>query len=196
MECPQCGAEVPSDDAFCGKCGYAIREPGQERADQSVIRVHEEREPPEEEQSRPSSSSQHRIRKKTVLGMPSVSRAAKGPSPTTTPPPVPESISSGRTERTRSKTPQRTMLGMPQLERLDSGSVQSSAEESAAADGLGSAPAEEVKHARRERAHVRYDSRHETLAATEQRRKALRGLAVLVLLAAAWLGYRFFTVNG
>jgi hypothetical protein len=29
-----------------------------------------------------------------------------------------------------------------------------------------------------------------------RRKKALRGLAVLVLLSAAWLGYRFLTVNG
>jgi hypothetical protein len=29
-----------------------------------------------------------------------------------------------------------------------------------------------------------------------RRKKALRGLALLVLLAAAWLGYRLLTLNG
>jgi hypothetical protein len=29
-----------------------------------------------------------------------------------------------------------------------------------------------------------------------RRKKALRGLAVLVLLAAAWFAYRFLTLNG
>ncbi|MBW2381763.1 MAG: zinc-ribbon domain-containing protein, partial [Deltaproteobacteria bacterium] len=28
MDCPQCGAEVPADDEFCGKCGYARRDQG------------------------------------------------------------------------------------------------------------------------------------------------------------------------
>ena len=45
MDCPQCGAEVPSDDAFCGKCGYARRDEGPQRLDQSRIRVHETRRP-------------------------------------------------------------------------------------------------------------------------------------------------------
>ncbi|TNF60563.1 MAG: zinc ribbon domain-containing protein [Deltaproteobacteria bacterium] len=35
MDCPQCGAKVPSDDLFCGKCGYAMRDHGPERVDQS-----------------------------------------------------------------------------------------------------------------------------------------------------------------
>ena len=45
MDCPQCGAEVPSDDEFCGKCGYARRDHGPERLDQSRIRMHEEPDP-------------------------------------------------------------------------------------------------------------------------------------------------------
>ncbi len=48
---------------------------------------------------------------------------------------------------------------------------------------------------RRTRARVRYDSANEPFPAVERRKKALRGLAVLVVLAAAWLGYRFFTLN-
>jgi hypothetical protein len=30
----------------------------------------------------------------------------------------------------------------------------------------------------------------------QKRAKALRALAVLVVFAAAWLGYRYFTLNG
>jgi hypothetical protein len=48
----------------------------------------------------------------------------------------------------------------------------------------------------RARARVRYDSSNEPLSVTQRRLKALRVLGVMVLLAAAWLGYRFLTVNG
>lgn len=48
----------------------------------------------------------------------------------------------------------------------------------------------------RARARVRYDSGDEPLPVVQRRRKALRSLAVLVLLATAWLGYRLFTVHG
>lgn len=48
----------------------------------------------------------------------------------------------------------------------------------------------------RVRARVRYDSANEPLPVIQRRAKALRGLAVLVVLAAAWLGYRYLTLNG
>jgi hypothetical protein len=48
----------------------------------------------------------------------------------------------------------------------------------------------------RARARVRYDSANEPLPVIERRKKALRGLGVLVILAAAWFGYRFLTLNG
>jgi hypothetical protein len=48
----------------------------------------------------------------------------------------------------------------------------------------------------RARARVRYDSANEPLPVIERRKKALRGLSVLVLLAAAWLTYRYLTLHG
>ena len=48
----------------------------------------------------------------------------------------------------------------------------------------------------RARARVRYDSANEPLPVTQRRRKALRGLALLALVAAAWLGYRYLTLHG
>jgi len=48
----------------------------------------------------------------------------------------------------------------------------------------------------RARARVRYDSANEPVPALRRRRKALRGLAVLVLLSAAWLAYRYLSLNG
>ena len=48
----------------------------------------------------------------------------------------------------------------------------------------------------RERARVRYDSVNEPFPSLQRRKKALRGLGLLVLLAGAWLVYRFVTVNG
>jgi hypothetical protein len=43
---------------------------------------------------------------------------------------------------------------------------------------------------------VRYDSADEPIPAVQRRKKALRGLAVLVLLSAAWLAYRYLSLNG
>ncbi|MBW1755202.1 MAG: zinc ribbon domain-containing protein [Deltaproteobacteria bacterium] len=177
MDCPQCGAEVPSDDSFCGKCGYARRDHGPERLDQSRIRMHEEREPAAQPEA-PRSSSQQRIRKHTVLGMPSAAGAPpagspappSAPAPSAPPPPPPAALTSRRSGRTR--TPQKTMLGIPRPDFPEP-------------------PAEAITRAR-----VRYDSANEPLPMIHRRNKALRGLALLVLLAAAWLGYRFLTLNG
>ena len=64
-----------------------------------------------------------------------------------------------------------------------------------AADESG-APSEAAVRSHRVRARVRYDSSNEPLSVTQRRRKALRSVAVLVLLAACWLGYRLLMVNG
>jgi len=206
MDCPQCGAEVPSDDAFCGKCGYARRDHGPDRLDQSRIRVHEEPDP--SSQPEPArSSSQQRIRKHTVLGMPGMPPAAATPpagspapgSATPPPPPPPASLSSARSGRTR--TPQKTMLGIPRPDFPVPPGVAPSAEpagmeQATPPAGESGAPPEPTTPSHRTRARVRYDSANEALPLIQRRKKALRGLAVLVVLAAAWLGYRFLTLNG
>jgi len=198
MDCPQCGAEVPSDDAFCGKCGYAMRDHGPDRLDQSRIRVHEEPDPTTME--RPSSvSSQQRIRKHTVLGMPSLPAAAGRASSATPPPPPPTSLPSARSESSRK--PQKTMIGIPRSELLEPQLTErpehpAEIEPSTPAAGESGARPEPAVRSHRVRARVRYDSANEPLSVTQRRRKALRSVAVLVLLAACWLGYRLLTVNG
>jgi cell division septation protein DedD len=92
-------------------------------------------------------------------------------------------------------------MGIPRPDFLDPAVVaplDESAEtpESAPPTTQSSAPPEPPSRGPRTRARVRYDSANEPLPVTERRKKALRGLAVLVVLAAAWLGYRFLTVNG
>jgi len=200
MDCPQCGAEVPSDDAFCGKCGYARRDHGPERLDQSRIRMHEEPDPAAQAEQ-PRSSSQQRIRKHTVLGMPTATPPAgsRTPPSATPPPPPPSSLASARSGRAR--TPQKTMLGIPRPDFPDPPSAAPSSEptrvdESKPLRAESEAPPNLTTPSHRTRARVRYDSANEPLPVIHRRKKALRGLAVLVLLAAAWLGYRFLTVNG
>ncbi len=195
MDCPQCGAEVPSDDAFCGKCGYARRDHAPERLDQSRIRMHEERDPAAQAEP-PRSSSQQRVRKHTVLGMPTAAGAppVDRPAPASTPPPPPTPLSAARSARTR--TPQKTMLGIPRPDFPEPDPVKSS-DEPSDTQPSSEAPAapEPPAVSRRTRARVRYDSANEPLSVTARRRKALRGLAVLVVLSAAWLGYRLLTLN-
>lgn len=178
MDCPQCGAEVPSDNAFCGKCGYAMRERVPERTDQSRIRVHEEPTPTDESIRRQPSSQ--RIRKRTVLGMPTATRPAEGPPPPPSgPPPPPTPLSSARPGRSR--VSQKTMMGMPRPELLDPH-----------ADAPDTDPAPSPSH--RARAHVRYDNSLEPPPVTQRRRRALVAVGILVVLSAAWLTYRF--LNG
>jgi hypothetical protein len=93
------------------------------------------------------------------------------------------------------------MLGIPRTDFLDPPADAPSAESAEAEQST--APASEsgvlpepAPRTHRTRARVRYDSANEPLSVTAQRKKALGGLAVLVVLAAAWLGYRFLTVNG
>ncbi len=62
-------------------------------------------------------------------------------------------------------------------------------------EGQGEA-SESAVPSHRARARVRYDSANEPLPVIQRRAKALRGLALLVVLAAAWLGYRYLTLNG
>ena len=198
MDCPQCGAEVPSDDAFCGKCGYARRDHAPERLDQSRIRMHEERDPAAQPEP-PRSSSQQRVRKRTVLGMPTAAGAppVASPAPASTPPP-PTPLSAARSARTR--TPQKTMLGIPRPDFPQPDPVKPSDEPSETQQSPrppsepGAAP-EPPAVSRRTRARVRYDSANEPLSVTARRRKALRGLAVLIVLSAAWIGYRLLTLN-
>lgn len=209
MDCPQCGAKVPSDDAFCGKCGYAMRDQGPERVDQSRIRVHEEPVPPAEEPSG-RAPSQQRIRKHTVMGMPSlgpasgVSRPAPPPPtearPPTPPPTPPTEISSAR-GRTRGRTPQRTMLGIPQADFPESsappadGPSETESSSGPPVERFG-APQESTSPSHRARARVRYDSGDEPFPVVQRRKNALRALAVLVLLSGAWLAYRYLTLHG
>jgi hypothetical protein len=103
------------------------------------------------------------------------------------------------------------MLGMPQLEvpfAPDGGSPDEPdepddpqepdepVERESGAGPIASSGPPPRSQSHRARARVRYDSSNEPLSVTQRRLKALRFLGVMVLLAAAWLGYRFLTVNG
>ena len=200
MDCPQCGAEVPSDDAFCGKCGYARRDQTPDRLDQSRIRVHESPDPSADDG--PSrTSSQQRVRKHTVLGIQPGTPPAGVPAPAPIPSPPPTPISSARQEPTPGRTPQKTMIGMrppepiaPAADRVPAGQADSNQDLSPGGEqGEVSEPA---APSHRVRARVRYDSANEPLPVVQRRAKALRALAVLVVFAAAWLGYRYLTLNG
>ncbi|KPK14062.1 MAG: hypothetical protein AMJ62_14150 [Myxococcales bacterium SG8_38] len=175
-----------------------MRDQAPERLDQSRIRVHEEPEPDQEPTGR--TSTHQRIRKHTKLGMQPPTPAASEPAPSSAPaapPPAPTSIASGRS---RSRASQKTMLGIPRPEFLQPpgapmpADVESVRDERPAEDGTPAGSGGSQSH--RARARVRYDSGDEPLPVVQRRRKALRSLAVLVLLAAAWLGYRLFQVHG
>lgn len=192
MDCPQCGAEVPADDAFCGKCGYAMRDEGPERVDQSRIRVHEEPPAPS------SGASQQRIRKHTVMGMPAATpTGTPTPSGPTPPPPAPPTDLSAARQRTRGRTPQKTMLGIPRPDFPEPPDV-TGADDAKPVTGPPPVPQSDApsEQSGRPRARVRYDSANEPYPVVQRRRRALQGLAVLVLLSAAWLAYRYLTLNG
>jgi hypothetical protein len=200
MDCPQCGAEVPSDDAFCGKCGYARRDQTPDRLDQSRIRVHESPDP-SADHGPIRSSSQQRVRKHTVLGIQPRTPPAGVPTPAPMPSPPPTPISSARQEQKRGRTPQKTMIGMrpvepiaPAADPVPAGQFESNQE--LPPDEEQDDVSEPAAPSHRVRARVRYDSANEPLPVIQRRAKALRGLAVLVVLAAAWLGYRYLTLNG
>jgi len=199
MNCPQCGAPVPADDAFCGKCGYAMRDQAPDRLDQSRIRVHEEPEPTSGGQD--GTTPQQRIRKHTVLGMPSAKPPAdrpKAPSPPTAArPSAPTPIASAHS---RSRVSQKTMLGIPRPDFPEPSAsptdtdVESTRSHLSTENGAPAQPGASQSH--RARARVRYDSANEPFPVVQRRRRALGVLAVLVVLAASWLGYRFFTLHG
>jgi len=202
MECPQCGAGVPSDDLFCGKCGYAMRDGGPERIDQSRIRMHEEPGPAAQEP--PSHvSSQQRIRKHTVMGMPAATppTGARTPAPAEGPPPPPTEISTARS-RAQKRTPQKTMLGIPRPDfpKPPAPSVPDAPRESApsgpSTEASDASRPEPPSASHRARARVRYDSANEPFPVVERRKKALRALALLVVLAGAWFAYRYLSLNG
>ncbi len=195
MDCPQCGAGVPSDDLFCGKCGYAMRDGGPERVDQSRIRMHEEPDPATQAPKNQGSSKQ-RIRKPTVMGMPAATppMGTRTPAPSETPPPTEISTARSRAEK---RTPQKTMLGIPRPDfpRPPAEPVSNAPGSRVSATEASDAPQPESP-SRRARARVRYDSANEPFSVLERRKKALRALALLVVLAGAWLAYRYLSLNG
>ena len=103
------------------------------------------------------------------------------------------------------------MLGLPRLDLLDESPAEDIDAFFEAGDGSATAvtgdgdpsakpvsapqPAAAAPRARA-RARVRYDSADEPLPVIQRRRKAVRTLALLALLAALWLGYRVLTLNG
>ena len=113
-------------------------------------------------------------------------------------PPDPAPVDPPRAERPRKKVQQKTMLGIPRDDIPAPPPVPSSQ----APDGEtqsrppSTSPSERAGDSHRARAHVRYDSTVEAVPVVERRRNALRGLAVLVLISAAWFGYRLLTLNG
>lgn len=195
MDCPQCEAEVPSDNAFCGKCGYAMRDQGPQRTDQSRIRVHEEP-APSDDGDRPSRPSSPRVRKHTVLGMPAATRRSEPPVASEPPPPPPASIASARSRR----TPQKTMLGIPRPELPDPRLSEPDPDPVTTVGSVLGDPStppplpEQDRPSHRSRARVRYQDSFEPPPVTIRRLRAFKGVAVLVVLAAAWLIYRF--LNG
>lgn len=199
MDCPQCGAGVPSDDLFCGKCGYAMRDGGPERVDQSRIRMHEEPDPAAQAPKN-QGSSQQRIRKHTVMGMPAATpptgTRTSAPSEPPPPPSPPTEISTARS-RAQKRTLQKTMLGIPRPDfpRPPADPVSDAPGSSVSATEGSDAPQPESP-SRRARARVRYDSANEPFPVLERRKKALRALALLVVLAGAWFAYRYLSLNG
>ena len=213
MDCPQCGAEVPSDDAFCGKCGYARRDHAPERLDQSRIRMHETPDPSRDEQPG-QGPSQRRARKHTVLGVapgtppvgfPAASPPSAAPSPEQPPKPAlsppPTSITRAGASQERGRAPQKTMLGIQPPEFVSPPADEGPTGPAGAGSDVNGDSEQEAtltgaSQSHRARARVRYDSANEPLPVVERRKKALRGLSVLVLLAAAWLAYRYLTLHG
>jgi hypothetical protein len=113
-------------------------------------------------------------------------------------PPEPAPIKPPRADRPRKKVQQKTMLGIP---RDDIPPPPPSLSSEAPDDvpqsrSPSSSPSERAEGSHRPRARVRYDSDAEAVPVVQRRRNALRGLALLVLFAAAWLGYRLLTLHG
>ena len=126
MDCPQCGAEVPSDDAFCGKCGYAKRDHGPERLDQSRIRMHEEPEPAPQARASPvlfaaTRTQAHRSWDAHGSGprLPAKARLHRPRTlpPSAPPPPPPTSLASARSGALSHATKDYAWHSAPRLSR-------------------------------------------------------------------------------
>jgi hypothetical protein len=188
-----------------------MRDGGPERVDQSRIRMHEEPDPAAEEP--PSrGSSQQRIRKHTVMGMPSATPPAgtRNPAPAATPPtpptpPAPPTEISAARSRAQKRTPQKTMLGIPRPDFLEA-PPSAQPKPSERATGVSAVEASETETSEpastdasspshRARARVRYDSANEPFPLLQRRKRALRILALLVVLSGAWLAYRYLSLN-
>ena len=188
MDCPQCGAVVPSENAFCGRCGYAMRDHTLERKDQSRIRVHEEP-PPRRERENPQSSP--KTRQKTMLGMPAVGDGAvEVPVVPETPPPAPPPSPARATRRAQ----QKTMLGIPRLELPDAPPGEHPDSPATPVPIIDDDSGTSAHPPARERAHAQYDTLQEPPAVVMRRRRAFRLVGALVVVAAAWLVYRI--LNG
>ena len=125
---PNAEPKFPSDDEFCGKCGYARRDHAPERLDQSRIRMHEESDPAAQRRGTHGASSQQRLRKHTVLGMPTAAvvtaswrrpRAASHRLLRRPHLPLLHSTSLTSARPGRARAPQKTMLGIPRPDFSD-----------------------------------------------------------------------------
>lgn len=165
-----------------------MRDHAPERLDQSRIRVHEEPEEPREPPER--IPSQPRIRKQTVLGMPSIPRSSEQPEAADeSDRSTPTSIESARG---RAKASQKTMLGIPRPEFPQPPAAPAPSDREVARDETAS----DARPSHRARVRVRYDSGDEPLPVVQRRKRALTVLGVLVLFSAAWIAYRLFTLHG
>ena len=78
--CLQCGAEVPAEDAFCRKCGHAMKRSA--ATDATLLGIRQLQRPMVEASTQPSKPSKPRSRRPhqaTVLGLPQLSPAPKSP---------------------------------------------------------------------------------------------------------------------
>jgi hypothetical protein len=139
-----------------------------------------------------------------MLGMPALTPSQSPDPPAAPEAPPPTEISAAR-ERANKRTPQKTMLGIPRPDfelpaepQVSEGPPPPPAGPPETIPERPSRPDDSEDSARpaRARARVRYDSANESFPMLQRRRNALRGLAVLVALAAVWFAYRFFTSNG
>lgn len=166
MVCAQCSAQVPADDAFCGKCGHAVKRSPSTDATLPGIRelepVLEEFEPMLEERVPSPKPRPRRPQQATVLGLPQVS---------------PRSVSAATVSASPGHELKRTMMGMPRPAEL--GLEQPSQPPSV--------PQEP---------HVWLDEPEPLPETFGRRQRAFAVGALLIAFAAAWLGYRLLSSHG
>jgi hypothetical protein len=132
--------------------------------------------------------------------MPSAARSDGTADPNPAPPP-PTEIAAAR-ERGRKRTPQKTVMGIPrpelpeEFEAPSSREAQSGASEDELPVERFSPPEEPAARGYRARSRVRYDSADEPYPMLQRRKKALRVLGMVIVLAAAWLVYRYLSLHG